>query len=289
MNEFFNQTIFKQPIVEMLSQKALRIGIIIVLWIVIVNVLLKIISTMKKRYKSRKWSTLLSVFRYLAKFGIGFIAIYQLLIVFEVNVTSLLAVASIGSIAIGFGAQTLVKDIVSGIFILLEDQYGVNDYVEINEKLGVVEGVNLRTTLVRGIDGDFYIIPNGEIRTVTNLSKGYNRAVVDIGIAYDQNINEAMDSINKELKVFNEETPALIRIPEIKGVEELGETAVIIRIIGDCEIGENWNVERTLRGRLKTRFDEDGIQMPYAARKLEFANSLQVKKSGEQEKPEKLD
>ncbi|MFV0557850.1 MAG: mechanosensitive ion channel family protein [Enterococcus sp.] len=280
MNEFFNQTIFKQPIVEMLSQKALRIGIIIVLWIVIVNVLLKIISTMKKRYKSRKWSTLLSVFRYLAKFGIGFIAIYQLLIVFEVNVTSLLAVASIGSIAIGFGAQTLVKDIVSGIFILLEDQYGVNDYVEINEKLGVVEGVNLRTTLVRGIDGDFYIIPNGEIRTVTNLSKGYNRAVVDIGIAYDQNINEAMDSINKELKVFNEETPALIRIPEIKGVEELGETAVIIRIIGDCEIGENWNVERALRGRLKTRFDEDGIQMPYAARKLEFANSLQVKKSG---------
>jgi small conductance mechanosensitive channel len=188
-----------------------------------------------------------------------------ILSVWGIDATSLLAIGGVASVAVGLGAQSVIQDILAGIFILTEDQFGVGDVVRIESCSGTVESVGMRTTRVRSADGDLYIIPNGQIKIVTNMSKGFNRAVVDVGISYNEDIDRVIKLLEKELtKIYEEHiVKGMLDCPVILGVEKLDDSSVVLRVRADCAVGENWNVERELRRLIKNAFDREGIEIPF--------------------------
>jgi len=183
----------------------------------------------------------------------------------------LLAGVGIIGLAVGFGAQNLVRDVVTGFFILFEDQYGVGDIIEINQQAaGRVEQLTLRVTGLRGLDGTLHYISNGNITHVANRSKDWARAVIDVGVAYKENPNrvrEVLEEVSIAAKEQDEELGKLLyEKPEILGVEMLGEYEVTWRIIADTRPGKQWEVGRMMRERIKNAFDAHGIEIPFPHR-----------------------
>lgn len=185
---------------------------------------------------------------------------------FGVNLGPLIAGAGIVGVALGFGAQSLVKDFLSGIFMFIEDQYGVGDIIDVGEASGVVEVVNLRTTRIRSVDGTLWHVPNGEIRRVANKSQEWARTVLDIEVAYDTDIAHAMRVIKRVADEVWEEAPdeaTILEEPELWGVEAFGDSAIAIRLVMKVEPSEQWATARLIRARLKEAFDAEGIQIPF--------------------------
>ncbi|MEZ5218236.1 MAG: mechanosensitive ion channel family protein [Ilumatobacteraceae bacterium] len=183
-----------------------------------------------------------------------------------INLAPLIAGAGIVGVAVGFGAQSLVKDFLSGLFMLAEDQYGVGDIVDVGEASGVVEAVNLRTTRIRSVDGTVWHVPNGEIRRVGNMSQQWARAVLDIGVAYSSDIDRAAQIAKEVADAVHADPDFALKIiedPEVLGVERLDASAVVIRLVVKTRPAEQWNVSREIRKRLKKRFDEEGIEIPF--------------------------
>ncbi|MEM9714598.1 MAG: mechanosensitive ion channel family protein, partial [Actinomycetota bacterium] len=177
----------------------------------------------------------------------------------------LIAGAGIAGVAIGFGAQTIVRDFLSGLFILMEDQYGVGDVVDLGDAVGTVEEVQLRITKVRGLDGTLWYVPNGEITRVANRSHVWARAVMDVEVAYDTDLDRAGEIIKRvadELWREGLDEATIIDEPELWGVEAFGASSIVIRLVARTEPGEQWNVSRELRRRLKSTFDDEGIEIP---------------------------
>ncbi|RXI98729.1 mechanosensitive ion channel family protein [Anaerobacillus alkaliphilus] len=183
--------------------------------------------------------------------------------IFDYDIAPLIAGAGIIGLAIGFGAQGLVSDVVTGFFILLEKQIEVDDYVTMAGVDGVVEEVGLRTTSVRGFDGTLHFIPNREIKSVSNHSRGNMRALVDISIAYDENIDEAIAVLQTVCDEVAKEETAIKEGPNVVGVQSLGDSDVVIRIIAKTENMSQWAVERKLRKALKEALDRHGIEIPF--------------------------
>jgi small-conductance mechanosensitive channel len=182
-----------------------------------------------------------------------------------VDLAPLLAGAGVVGIAIGFGAQTLVRDFLSGLFMLFEDQYGVGDVIDVGEARGTVEGVSLRTTRLRDVEGVVWHVPNGEIKRVGNMSQQWSRALLDIGIAYDTDVPTAIRVIKDAAdEMWRDEEWSLLILaePEVWGVEELGADRVIIRLVVQTRPLEQWRVARELRARIKREFDAAGIELP---------------------------
>ena len=183
------------------------------------------------------------------------------------NLTPLLASVGILGLAVGFGAQNLVRDVVSGFFILLEDQYGVGDIVEINQVAsGKVETLTLRVTGMRALDGTMHFVANGEITHIANRSKDWARAVVDVGVAYKENSEKVRQTLEKVSIMSKEEQElgrAMYAQPEILGIEMLADSEVTWRVVVDTKPGKQWEVGRALRERIKAAFDEDGIEIPF--------------------------
>lgn len=204
-------------------------------------------------------SLVTSIFNYIMYFAI----ITSVLSVFGVNVTSLLAVAGVGGIAISFGAQTLVKDIISGMFIWLEGNIAVGDVVTVNGLSGVVENIAIRATTLRDYNGNIYVIPNGDIRTVTNMSRDFKRAVVDVRCPYEANIDQVVAILKDEMEKAGREIEGVTDTPEVMSILSFDTDAVVVRIAAQCPVGEHWRVERDLRTRVKNRFDQEGIEMPH--------------------------
>ena len=204
-------------------------------------------------------SLVTSIFNYIMYFIIITIA----LSIFGVNVSSLLAVAGVGGIAISFGAQTLIKDIISGIFIWIEGSIAVGDIVNVNGLAGTVESIAIRTTVVRDYNGNLYVIPNGDIRTLTNMSRGYKRAIVDVRCPYEANQAQIVAMLNDEMEKAAQEVPGLLEKPEVMSILAFETDCVLVRIAAQCPVGENWRIERELRSRVKARFDAEGIEMPH--------------------------
>lgn len=217
------------------------------------------------RLNPGKSATISTVCSSIAKYVIYFFMLCYILSVWGVDPTSLLALGGVASVAVGLGAQSIIQDIMAGVFILTEDQFGVGDVVKIENCSGTVESIGMRTTRVRSMDGDLYIIPNGQIKIVTNMSKGFNRAVVDISIAYSENIDTVIDLLKSELETIYKENliEGMLDCPVVLGVEQLADSSVVIRIKADCLVGENWNVERQLRRLLKNTLDKEGIEIPF--------------------------
>lgn len=188
---------------------------------------------------------------------------------FGVNITPLLAGAGILGLAIGFGAQDLVKDVISGAFMLIEDQYGVGDVIDVGEATGVVEGIGLRTTRLRDVTGTLWHVPNGEIRRVGNMSQEWSRALLDIGIAYGSDVDEAAAVIKQVADAMYEEdtySHLFLGNPEIWGVETLSADSVEIRLVIKTRPGEQWAISRELRRRIKLALDEAQIEIPFPQR-----------------------
>ena len=192
-----------------------------------------------------------------------------------VNLGPLIAGAGIAGVAIGFGTQSLVKDFMTGVFMLLEDQYGVGDVVDLGDATGVVEEVSLRVTRIRDVDGTLWYIPNGEIRRVANLSQEWARAVMDIEVAYDTDLVEASEIIKRvadEVWQDHLNHATILEEPEIWGVEKFGDNSISIRLVLVVEPGEQWATAREIRGRLKPAFDAAGIEIPFPQRSVWIHN-----------------
>jgi small conductance mechanosensitive channel len=212
---------------------------------------------------SRRAQTLQILLRSVITYLVFFMACMMVLQVFNVNTSAILASAGILGLAVGFGAQNLVKDIISGFFILFEDQFSVGDFVQIDTVTGTVEEIGLRTCKIRQWTGQLSIIPNGGITRVTNYNRGPMLAQVTVGIAYEEDIDRTIKVLQEECEAAKGEIEALIDIPQVQGVTELALTSVNIRVVATTQPGEHWAVERELRKRFKYALDRAGIEIPY--------------------------
>jgi len=203
------------------------------------------------------------------KVVIWFVALVMALGEVGVQLAPLIAGAGVVGVALGFGAQDLVKDFLSGVFMLVEDQYGVGDIVDAGEAIGVVEGVSLRSTRIRDVDGTLWHVPNGEIRRIGNMSQDWARALLDVGVAYGTDIDAASDileGVAVEMAHDSAYEELFIEDPEVWGVQSLGSDSVDIRLVIKVIPGQQWAVMRELRGRIKKAFDSAEIEIPFPQR-----------------------
>ena len=182
---------------------------------------------------------------------------------FDINTASILATAGIGGLAIGFGAQSLVKDIITGFFILFEDQFSVGDYVKIGEYEGIVEELGVRVTKIRAFSGELHIIPNSNIEIVTNRARGNMRALVVITVAYEENMEKVSRVLNEVCNEVKKDNENIVEGPNLIGLSNLGEYGMDFTIIAKTIPMEQWGVEREIRKKVKESFDRENIEIPY--------------------------
>ncbi len=223
-------------------------------------------SKVKLKIDEQKAKTMEVLLINILRYVIGFVAIVMILEQCGVEIGPLLTAAGVGGVAIAFGAQSLVRDIITGFFILFEDQYAVGDYVTIGEATGTVEEMGLRITKIRGYKGEINIIPNGQVDKVTNYSRSNSLAIVDMGIAYESDIDRASGIMKVTAEAFAQEHHEVVEPPEVLGVMELGDSQVVIRLIARTQPMKHWGVERELRKQIKLEFDRQGIEIPYPHR-----------------------
>lgn len=204
-------------------------------------------------------SIITSIFNYIMFFVMATV----ILRLFGVDVTSILAAAGVVGVAVAFGAQTLVKDILSGLFIWGEGSIAVGDIVTINDLSGAVESISIRTTTIRNYNGNLCTIPNGDIRTLTNMSRSFKRAIVNVPCPYEENQERIVAMVREEMAIAAEEIEGINTVPEVMSIVSFDTHAVILQIAVPCPIGEHWRIERDIRTRVKARFDREGIIMPH--------------------------
>lgn len=207
---------------------------------------------------------LASVLSSVTSFVVLLVATLMILGQLGIDLGPLLAGAGIVGVALGFGSQSLVRDFLSGIFILVEDQFGVGDVVDLDGTTsGVVEAVSLRTTRLRSVDGALWHVPNGEIRRVGNMSQHWSRALLDVRVAYDTDLEQAKGVLIDLARALWKEDQAILEEPELWGVEDLGPHGVTLRLVIRTTPSEQWRVSRVLRERIKAAFDAEGIEIPF--------------------------
>lgn len=212
-----------------------------------------------------------SLLRSVVAISVWTIALLMILPLLGVNVAPLLASAGVVGVALGFGAQTLIKDYISGISIIIEDQYGVGDVVDVGEAIGTVEEVSLRYTRLRDLTGVVWYVRNGEILRVANRSQGWTLAVVDIPIAYNEDIEKVRAIVDRVALDMDEDPDyddLLLGRPAFAGVESVSGEAVVIRITAKAAPEKQVSVARTIRERMKLAFDRAGIVVPVLVRQL---------------------
>jgi moderate conductance mechanosensitive channel len=189
-----------------------------------------------------------------------------------INIAPILAGAGILGLAISFGAQSLVRDVISGFFFLVENQFAVGDVIEAAGKGGVVERMTLRVVVLRDLDGSMHIIPNGEIKVVSNKTRGWSRAVVDISVPHTEDLDKALAIVQDEAAQFSTDPRWGLQLDgpvEVLGVESLTDHSVVIRTLLKTQPGSQWSVAREFRRRLKNRFSRETIDSPYQQRRVE--------------------
>lgn len=215
--------------------------------------------------------TITSVFRALAGIAIVTVALLMVLGQVGIELGPLIAGAGIVGVAVGFGAQNLVADFLSGLFMLLDDEYAIGDVVDLGEASGVVESFGLRTTKVRALDGTLWTVRNGQITRTGNMTNRWARAVLDVGVAYDTDLDRARQVILTTAEAVRNDpdhATSFLEPPEVVGVQELGADAIALRLMCKTPAGSQWALARELRGRLKSAFDREGIEFPFPQRTI---------------------
>jgi small conductance mechanosensitive channel len=209
--------------------------------------------------------TMGSLLRSTVTFVIALVTILTVMGIVGINLAPVLATAGVGGVALGFGAQSLVKDFLSGVFMILEDQYGVGDVVDTGEAVGTVEEVSLRVTRVRDGQGVVWYIRNGEIVRIGNKSQGWSTAVVDLPVAYSENLEKVIPLIREVVHRLDEDEQwqdKLLEEPQVVGVESMTGSVVTIRVLAKTAPEQQYGVSREIRERVKSAFDENGITAP---------------------------
>ncbi len=263
-----------------MTTTGLRVLVIIVVSIVLVRVLAKVSSRLIGRLKREKdieavkrIDTLESVVNFVIIILVGIVGSLMVLSALDIDISPLLATAGIAGVAIGFGSQQLVQDIISGFFILMEDQIRVGDVVEIAGKGGLVERINLRMTVLRDLSGNVHFVRNGMIDVITNMTKDYSRYVFNIGVAYRENVDrviEVIREVDEDLRADANFSPHILEPIEILGLDQFADSAVIIKARTKTAPIQQWTVGREFNRRLKKRFDELGIEIPFPHQTIYF-------------------
>ncbi|MEA2023976.1 MAG: mechanosensitive ion channel family protein [Actinomycetota bacterium] len=220
----------------------------------------------RDRARAQRFETVSRTFSTVVFLVVVSVAVLIVLAVWGVPIVPLVASLSVVGVAVGFGAQSFIKDVIAGLFVLIEDQYAIGDVVELAGVSGTVEEIRLRTTVLRGLDGSVYHIPNGEIRVAKNLTHEFSRLVVDLSIAYEESVDRAIDVIGEESASFAADPDwahRLIEDPTVLGVDELADSGVIVRVLMTTDPDERWTVKREFLRRIKNRLDDEGIEIPY--------------------------
>jgi len=223
--------------------------------------------------RKKREDTLLGVFMGLSQVIIITIVTFMVLGELNINIAPILAGLGIAGIAVGFGAQYLIRDLIAGVFILMENQFRVGDVAKIADIAGLVEEVHLRKTVLRDLDGIVHHVPNGEIRVASNYTRRFSRVNLDISVAYGTDLDQAMAVINRvgqELAKDENWKERIITPPQALRVNKFGDSGIDIKILGDVRPIEQWAVMGELRLRLKKAFDKEGIEIPWPHVKLYF-------------------
>ncbi|MFC1914855.1 mechanosensitive ion channel family protein [Chloroflexota bacterium] len=225
----------------------------------------------------KRTDTLTSIFTGGIKIVILTIVAFMILSELNIDIGPILAGLGIAGIAVGFGAQYLVRDLIAGIFIIMENQYRVGDVAKIADIAGLVEEINLRKTVLRDLDGIVHHIPNGEIRVASNYARHFSRVNLDVSVAYNTNLDHAIEVLNQvgqELAADENWGPLIKVAPQVLRVNKLGDSGIDIKVLGDVKPLQQWAVTGELRKRIKKVFDEERIEIPWPHTKVYFGNSL---------------
>ena len=220
----------------------------------------------KKGESSKKMKTLVPMVRTAINIAAGFVGGIVVLDRIGVNTTPILAGAGIVGLAIGFGSQTLVKDLINGLFILFEESIRVGDYVDVGKDEGTVEAVGLRTVKLRDLAGNVHVVPNSSINSVMNYSKEFSRTVIDIGVAYKEDVDAVMDiirEVGEEMRNDPEYRKNILEPIEVFGLHKFGDSAIVIRARMTTKPLKQWGLKREFNRRIKKIFDQRGIEIPF--------------------------
>nr|WP_246944341.1 mechanosensitive ion channel family protein [Bacillus pinisoli] len=238
-------------------------GILIRLGKLALQNVFKIRTKSPLRVSERREATLTRLLDNILTYVIYFIAFIMVLEVFTIDVTALLAGAGVAGLAIGFGAQNLVRDVITGFFIIFEDQFSVGDYIRTGTFEGTVEEIGLRITKIKSFTGEIHILPNGSIQDVTNFSISNSVAIVDISIAYEGDISKAENVIQDLLQELPERYEDMVDVPQLLGVQMLGASDVVLRVTSEVKPMRHFAISRALRKEIKIRLDNHGIEIPF--------------------------
>ncbi|MFC1860415.1 mechanosensitive ion channel family protein [Chloroflexota bacterium] len=277
------------PVIDWLLQHGTRILIILLVGVGLWFALKKSLPPMIRRTVSqsrdreskagmeKRTKTLVNVFMEAAKVLIAIIIIFMILDELGVPIGPALTGLGIAGVAIGFGAQYMIRDLIAGTFIIMENEYRVGDVVQVADVGGLVEEVNLRKTVLRDLDGVVHHIPNGEIRVASNRTRHWARAHLNISVAYKEDLDKVM-SILKRIWEETAQDPTwgefiISKTPSFLRVDNFGDSGIIVKLAGETLPIKQWDVMGELRRRIKRVFDEEGIEIPWPHTKLYFGNS----------------
>ncbi|MCD1261810.1 mechanosensitive ion channel family protein [Paenibacillus athensensis] len=215
------------------------------------------------KFDQRRANTIGKLVHNLISYTVNFISILLILGQLGINLGPLLAGAGVLGLAIGFGAQSLVKDVITGFFIIFEDQFGVGDVIQIDQFKGTVEEIGIRVTRIKSWTGEVHIIPNGNIKQVTNFSLYNSLAVVDVSIAYDADVDAAVKVLKETVGELYQSSEKIVKEPEVLGVQAFGNSELRLRITAECLPNAQGEIGRLMNAEIKKKLDEHGIEMAY--------------------------
>ena len=255
---------------------ALRILVILGISMLVLRVIRRLTTQWMNRVKDldktdgrrQRADTLANLIQSTAQYVVWPIATIMVLSEVGLDVGALLATAGVAGLAIGFGAQTLVKDVISGVFLLFDDLIHVGDLVNVSGHVGTVEEIGVRLIKVRTFDGELVMIPAGEIRTFGNKSMGWARVIVPVGLSYEQDIDDILPIMERVAREWANENENILleETPQVQGLMDFGDSSVTARVVVQVKPGEQYAAERELRRRLKRTFDEYGVEIPFPQR-----------------------
>jgi moderate conductance mechanosensitive channel len=270
-----------------LRDDGISVVIIIVVTVFMMRFVTALIKTVFRLYERsvvgldrtaaiRRLQTLTAILRGAIQTIISFVGLMTLLAKLDVPITPILASAGVVGIAVGFGAQSLIKDLFAGFLILLEDQYSIGDTVKIGEISGTVEQLTLRATRIRGIDGSLTTIPNGSIAIVSNMSKDWSRVVLDVEVSYAEDVDRAMNTLLEIAREMMKEHPQeVIEEPAMLGIDKMSSTGVTLRLMVKTSPARHFDLGRELRRRIKLAFEREGIRAPLPQQQLILSSPIE--------------
>jgi small conductance mechanosensitive channel len=221
-------------------------------------------KTKNYQEKLKRANTIIPLFQNVSRYVIYFIATVMALRELGIDTTAIIASAGVVGLAVGFGAQSLVRDFISGAFIFFEGTISVGDVISVGEHSGTVEAINLRNIHLRKYSGELRVIPNGDVNNFGNFNKGFMRAIVEVGVAYEQDIEKGMKALEEIAEEWAEENRDIVlEPPSVQGIISLGSSDIVLRIVIKLKPMTHWEAEREIKRRIKNQFDKKGIEIPF--------------------------